>query len=292
LDFETLLGIYQSRLGKVKSGSSPLSVKSVESQARLQYHLNPVRIRYTPGIGVCVLKSDGVGEEELPERIVHLIDYGMGNLHSVSKAFEKAGASVLISDNPNEISRAEALVLPGVGAFRAAMCELQERSLIEPIMAHVRLGKPFIGICLGYQLLFESSEEDGPVKGLGIFKGEVVRFQNHALEGDETNPTDEGQISHLTSVPLKIPHMGWNQVRQVQRSELFECIPDDAFFYFVHSYYPVPRDPNVVIGETEYGVSFASVVGKDRIYGVQFHPEKSQTIGARMLSNFVRIAFA
>lgn len=225
----------------------------------------------------------------MSERVIHLIDYGMGNLHSVNKALQKAGADVRITSDGTELAAAHAVVLPGVGAFKAAMHELEQRSLIEPIVNHVRSGKPFIGICLGYQLLFESSAEDGPAEGLGIFKGEVVRFQCPPTQA-VVQGRSEGCLSEKSEC-LKIPHMGWNQVRQAQRSPLFEGIPDDAFFYFVHSFYPVPSEPGIVIGETEYGTSFASAVGKGSAYGVQFHPEKSQNIGARMLSNFVHIAF-
>lgn len=204
----------------------------------------------------------------MPECNVCLIDYGMGNLHSVHKALERAGACVKISSTAEDIREAQAVVLPGVGAFKAAIEELDARGLRDAVIERCRSGKPFLGICLGLQLLFDSGEEDGHVEGLGILKGKVVRFT-----GD-----------------LKIPHMGWNQVKQKGNSPLFEGIPDESYFYFVHSYYPVPEDPTVTIGETEYGFPFTAAVGWGKAFAVQFHPEKSQTHGAIMLNNFIRIA--
>jgi glutamine amidotransferase len=214
--------------------------------------------------------------------MIVVIDYGMGNLRSVSKALEMLGASVRVSSDPRDVAAASKLILPGVGAFGAAMEELSRRQLIEPIKEVINAGKPYLGICLGLQLLFERSEEGGRVPGLGVLKGEVKRFSFN---------------SHLTphTSHLKVPHMGWNQVTSGQWSvvsgqktcPLLKDIPNGSFFYFVHSYYGVPQDRSVVALETEYGARFASMVWKDRLYATQFHPEKSQTVGLKLLKNFV-----
>lgn len=204
----------------------------------------------------------------MPEQEICLIDYGMGNLHSVSKALERAGGRVNITSDPAVLQKATTMVLPGVGAIGAAMLELEKRNLKQVVVEHWNSGKPFLGICLGLQLLFQESEEDGPVEGLGLLKGKVVRFQ-----GD-----------------MKIPHMGWNQLIQRRPSRLFQGIPDKAFFYFVHSYYPELDDEEAIIGETEYGSRFTCAIEKGNCFAVQFHPEKSQETGARMLKNFVALA--
>jgi len=192
----------------------------------------------------------------------------MGNLHSVAKAFQKVGASVAITSSPEDVLKSEILVLPGVGAFRAAMDELRSRNLIEPILEHISQDKPFLGICLGLQLLFDTSEEDGPVDGLSILPGSVMRFSDD----------------------LTVPHMGWNQLTQVKECPLFKSIPNNAYFYFVHSYYVSPSDSGCIVGETEYGLSFASAVSWNNAFAVQFHPEKSQNYGILMLKNFLDFA--
>ena len=207
--------------------------------------------------------------------MIVIIDYGMGNLRSVSKALESLGASVKVSSDPQEIRRAEKMVLPGVGAFTAAMQELSARGLIEPLKRVLISGIPYLGICLGLQLLFEWSEEGGGAKGLGILSGTVNRL--------------------TVSPPLKIPHIGWNQVMRSQKSEVRgqkECpllrgIPDGSFVYFVHSYYAKPSDRSVVALETDYETRFASMVWRDQLYATQFHPEKSQAVGLKLLKNFI-----
>jgi glutamine amidotransferase len=198
--------------------------------------------------------------------MIVVVDYGMGNLHSVSKALEKAGGKVEVSGDPARLAAAEKLVLPGVGAFADAKAELSRRKLLAPVVDHIRSGRKFLGICLGLQLLFEKSCEDGVHEGLSILKGEVVRF-------------DEKKA--------KVPQIGWNEVEFVKNSLLFTGVPPKSYVYFVHSYYVVPSDPSVVAARTEYGVTFASAVAADNIWAVQFHPEKSQRVGLRMLENFV-----
>ena len=207
-----------------------------------------------------------------------VIDYGMGNLRSVSKALESLGASARVSDDPKEITSATKLILPGVGAFPAAMQELSARRLIQPIKEAIARGVPYLGICLGLQLLFEESEEGQGAKGLAVLAGRVPKFR-----------VDGGT--------LKIPHMGWNQIARgrgaggVGRGEcpLLTGIPDGSFFYFVHSYYADPTDRSVVTLETDYGVRFAAMVWRDNLFATQFHPEKSQAVGLRLLENFIKL---
>lgn len=206
---------------------------------------------------------------------VVVIDYGMGNLRSVSKALESLGASVCVSGDPKDVAQAGKLILPGVGAFPAAMAELSVRGLAEPIKAAVAKGTPYLGVCLGLQLLFDESEEGGGAAGLGILRGKVRRFDGAAR--------------------LKIPHMGWNQVEPRtspsgrRRSPLLKDIPDGSHFYFVHSYYAEPAEQGVVALETDYGVRFASMIERQQLYATQFHPEKSQTAGLTLLRNFLAL---
>ncbi|MDD4878958.1 MAG: imidazole glycerol phosphate synthase subunit HisH [Candidatus Omnitrophica bacterium] len=200
--------------------------------------------------------------------MIVVVDYGMGNLRSVSKALEKAGARVKVSSIPRDISRADKLVVPGVGAFKDAMAELKSRRLIEPIKEFTGKGKPFLGLCLGLQLIFSKSEEGGISKGLGLLKGKVVKFR---------------------SKRLKIPHMGWNQLDIKGNCPLLKGIPEGSYFYFVHSYYAAPADKRCVAAWTGYGVKFPSVVCSGNIYATQFHPEKSQELGLKILRNFVKL---
>ncbi len=197
-------------------------------------------------------------------RMIAIIDYGMGNLKSVEKGFLKVGINAKVVTDAKSVDDATAIVLPGVGAFRDCMRNLERASLIEPIKNAIRKGKPYLGICLGMQMLFTESEEFGVHKGFDIFKGRVVRFQ----------------------VDLKVPHMGWNTVKVVRRPPIFDGIEEDAFFYFVHSYYVAPDDSSVTAGTTDYGVTFTSMVWKDNIFATQFHPEKSQQVGLHILKNF------
>jgi glutamine amidotransferase len=195
-----------------------------------------------------------------------IIDYGMANLRSVQKAFEKVGASASISDDPNHIAEAEKIVLPGVGAFRDASARLRDAGWAEPIRDHIRKGKPFLGICLGLQLLFTTSEEDGIHQGLDVFAGTVVRFDPKA--------------------GLKVPHMGWNQLRIRKQAPLLRDVADQSSVYFVHSYYVRPRDTSLIAAETDYPTPFTSAIWQDNVFATQFHPEKSQKVGLAMLRQF------
>ncbi len=198
-----------------------------------------------------------------------IIDYGMGNLRSVQKGFERIGCQPLISRDSSLIGQADGIVLPGVGAFRDGMQHLTEYGLIEPIKVHLASGKPFLGICLGLQMLFEESEEFGCENGLGVFKGRVVRF-----------PRD---------MELKVPHMGWNQLQITRRPPILQDIPPSSFVYFVHSYYVVPEDEAIVAVTTSYGVEFCSMIWQNNIFATQFHPEKSQELGLGILRRFAEL---
>lgn len=205
--------------------------------------------------------------------MIAVIDYGMGNLRSVEKALEISGADSIVTSKPAVIDKCEKLVFPGVGSFGDAMKELKNHRLIGPIKYAIESGRPFLGLCLGLQLLFEKSEEAPGVKGLGVLAGEVKRFRPGAL---------------------KVPHMGWNNIaysveRIADRKKILKDIPNRSYMYFVHSYYVKPEDDSVILTTTDYGIKFASGVAMDNIYGLQFHPEKSQAVGLEILKNFVRL---
>jgi glutamine amidotransferase len=198
-----------------------------------------------------------------------IVDYGMANLRSVQKAFEKVGFGADISGDPNRVADAAKLVLPGVGAFRDAIARLRETGLDAPIIAHVRAGKPFFGICLGLELLFTTSYEDGVYTGLDLFAGDVVRF---------------------TDAPgLKIPHMGWNQLDIRKPAPHLAGLGEKPSVYFVHSYYVAPKDPSVIAAETDYPTPFTSAIWQDNVFATQFHPEKSQRVGLAMLRKFAEL---
>jgi len=206
--------------------------------------------------------------------LIVVIDYGMGNLRSVQKALEKVGYTVLVTSSIQQILNARSIVLPGVGAFKDCINNLEKLNLIEPILKSIKGGKPFLGICLGLQILFTESEEFGATPGLDLIKGRVVRFPRR-----DKRP----------SIPLKVPHMGWNSIFIKRDLPLFSKIEDSSFFYFVHSYYVVPNDKGIVTTTTSYGIEFTSSIQKENIFACQFHPEKSQQVGLQLLKNFGRV---
>jgi glutamine amidotransferase len=205
--------------------------------------------------------------------MITIVDYGMGNLRSVHKAVERVGYDAQVTADPEEVLNASKIILPGVGAFRDCMRNLEEFRLLEPVVKSIETGKPFLGICLGLQLLFEESDEFGLHKGMGILPGRVTRFPED-IQDPETNQ------------PYPIPHMGWNTIKIKKEIPLFAGIENNSFFYFVHSYYALPQDPTDIAATTPYGIEFACAVQRDNIYAVQFHPEKSQEVGLRLLRNF------
>lgn len=214
--------------------------------------------------------------------MIALIDYGISNLRSVQKAFEHLGASVTLVDTPEMVAKAERLILPGVGAFPAGMKGLQERGLIEPIKQAARAGKPLIGICLGMQLLFDSSDEMGETQGLGLLTGHVTKIKMQEIAETQSAL----RISHST---LKIPHMGWNQLDLVSDHPLVRGLASGSYAYFVHSYAVYPEQRDIVLATTDYGGPFAAIVGRGNVCGLQFHPEKSQAVGLRLLENFLEM---
>jgi len=203
--------------------------------------------------------------------MIAIIDYGMGNLRSVQKGFEKIGSDAIITDNPQDVLRADRIVLPGVGAFRDCMHNLEQGGFVEPILKVVAEGRPFLGICVGMQLLFSDSVEFGLYNGLDIIPGHVLRFPDQMTVAGEK---------------LKVPQMGWNQLSFKRRPPAFEGIADGSNVYFVHSYYVKPDNDTVIATTTDYGIEFCSSVWHDNIVATQFHPEKSQAIGLQILKNF------
>jgi imidazole glycerol-phosphate synthase subunit HisH len=207
-------------------------------------------------------------------KLITIIDYGMGNLRSVQKGFEKVGFNAEVTADPKIVAQADRLVLPGVGAFQDCMDNLREGGFIDPILQHVASGKPFLGICLGLQLLFTESEEFGIHQGLDIISGRVRRFPEN-LRADNQS--------------LKVPHMGWNQIEIQRPSPLFKGLNGGESVYFVHSYYVEPENEAVVASLTDYGLAFCSSIWRDNVMATQFHPEKSQRVGLEILANFGRL---
>ena len=206
--------------------------------------------------------------------MIAIVDYGMGNLRSVQKALERVGHAATITSAPSVVARAERVVLPGVGASADALAAVRAAGLEDAIRGTIDEGKPFLGVCLGLQMLFDVSYEDGEHRGLGVLPGKVVRF---APPAPATGP------------PLKVPHMGWNTVSLASPAPLFDGIADQTHFYFVHAYHVVPDDPAVVAGWTDYGGPFCSAVTRGNLFATQFHPEKSQRDGLRLLRNFAEL---
>jgi len=198
--------------------------------------------------------------------VIAITDYGAGNLHSIQKALERQGLEVRVTDSPRVLDAAETLVVPGDGAFGPAIARLRALGFAERIRAYVRSGRPFLGVCLGMQLLFDESEEDGRHEGLGLLPGRVVRLPDR----------------------VKVPHMGWNQLRVIRPSPLLDGIETGAYVYFVHSFHIAPADPTIVAATAEYGSEVAAIVGRENVWATQFHPEKSGSVGIRMLANFAR----
>lgn len=203
--------------------------------------------------------------------MISIIDYGMGNLRSVEKGLSSQGAEVRLTRSASEIMESDGVVLPGVGAFGDCVKNLQKFSLTEPIREYILSGRPFLGICLGLQVLFESSEESPDEKGLSLFKGKVLKFPVFEQQG------------------LKVPHMGWNRVKFNIESRVMNGIPTENWFYFVHSYYVDPEDNSLEILSSDYGMNFTAGIIKDNVFAFQFHPEKSSDLGLRILKNFSEI---
>lgn len=200
--------------------------------------------------------------------MIAIVDYGMGNLHSVAKALDAMSVPAVITAEPAVIARADGVILPGVGAFGEAVANLARRDLIPVLRDYITSGRPFLGICLGLQLLFEESEETPGVKGLSVFRGNVVRFRTE----------------------LTVPHMGWNRIRKTADTPFLKGIDDGEYFYFVHSYHVVPSDPALTATVTEYGAPFASAIATGRLFACQYHPEKSQDKGLAIIRNFGALA--
>lgn len=201
---------------------------------------------------------------------IAVVDYGAGNLRSVGKALERAGLAVEVTGEPSALAHADALALPGVGAFADAMASLRARALVEPIVQWLASGRPYLGLCLGLQLLFEESDEHGRTQGFGAFRGRVPRFPDRTPSGER----------------LRVPHIGWNRVRWSGDHPMLRSLDASDCYYFVHSYYAAPSDPSLVVGRADYPEPFAAAVAREGIFAVQFHPEKSQTAGARVLASF------
>jgi glutamine amidotransferase len=200
-----------------------------------------------------------------------ILDYGMANLRSVQKGFEQVGHRANIISSPEEIKKADKLILPGVGAFQDAIATVRQKNFDQPILDHIHSGKPFLGICLGFQMLFDVGYEDGQHKGLGLFRGKCVRFDVD------------------TKLGLKVPHMGWNQLDLKNPSPLFRDLKPASSVYFVHGYHVVPDDSSLIATTTDYGGPFVSSIWRDNVMATQFHPEKSQKVGLQILSNFASL---
>lgn len=221
--------------------------------------------------------------------MICIIDYGIGNLRSMEKALEAVGADVIRSDRPADITRADRVVLPGVGAFGACADEIRRRNLVPAINQVIASGKPFLGVCVGMQLLFDASEEMGLHEGLSVMPGRVVRFQPNYAPAFAGAGAALPETSDEAARPLKIPHMGWNIATPRHASPLLEGLKSPAYFYFVHSYHAVADNQEDVLAETEYGTRFPCMVQRNNVFGVQFHPEKSHDNGLLVLKNFAHL---
>lgn len=222
--------------------------------------------------------------------MIAIIDSGIANLRSVQKGFERVGYEAKIVEDPRALKDARGVVLPGVGAFADGISKLEEAGFVEPLLRAIEVGKPILGICLGLHFLFSESEEFGIHKGLDLIRGRVRRFPDRTpVTSSLALPHRGGGVSGDGVLKLKIPHMGWNNVQIERPAPLFEGIPDGSFFYFVHSYYVEPEDEGIVAATTEYGIRFASAIWRGNLFATQFHPEKSQALGLRVLANFGKL---
>lgn len=209
-------------------------------------------------------------------KTITMIDYGASNIRSAYKAFEHVGAHVTLTGDPETVLKADKLVLPGVGAFGSGIAALRAAGLEAPIHEAVQRGVPLLGICIGMQFLFDTSDEMGIHQGLGLLPGRVTRFPSNLRLGQNGRP-------------LKIPHMGWNQLQRTTTHKLLTAVPVDGYGYFVHSYYCDPSDPANILAWSDYGMPFAAIVARDNVLGIQFHPEKSQQIGLQIIHNYVEL---
>ncbi len=208
---------------------------------------------------------------------IALVDYGAGNIRSVAKALERSDLEPIVTSDPKVVQGADGVLLPGVGAFKDAVCSLENAGLADAIRKVTDHGRPYLGICFGLQLLFEEGEEHGTTRGLGVLRGKVTRFSDDLKdESSQVSPTR----------PLRVPHIGWNEVRYAGSHPMIERLPASDVYYFVHSYRPEPTDVETIVGWTDYGGRFASAVAKDNVFAVQFHPEKSQAAGKRLLDAY------
>jgi len=209
---------------------------------------------------------------------IALVDYGAGNLRSVAKALERSALTPVVTSDPKVVEAADGVLLPGVGAFRDAVCSLTDAGLADAIRKVTDHGRPYLGICFGLQLLFEEGEEHGRTAGLGVFRGRVTRFPSEV--------PDPSGAKEARPRPLRVPHIGWNEVRYAGRHPMIEKLPPRDVYYFVHSYRPEPVDVETVVGVADYGGTFAAAVARDNVFAIQFHPEKSQAAGKRLLDAY------
>ena len=224
--------------------------------------------------------------------MIAIIDSGIANLRSVQKGFERVGSQAKILDDPRRLAEAAGIVLPGVGAFCDGIAKLAKHGFVEPLRRAIEQGKPVLGICLGLHFLFSESEEFGRHKGLDLLPGRVLRFVHDmpdAMNSNSRLPGAQLLGARLPAARLKVPHMGWNRVRIVRPAPILAGLPEEPFFYFVHSYYVEPADSNTTAGITEYGHWFTSVIWRDNLFATQFHPEKSQASGLKLLANFAAL---
>lgn len=212
---------------------------------------------------------------------IALVDYGAGNIRSVAKALERSELAPVVTSDPKVVLAADGVLLPGVGAFKDAVCSLTDAGLSDAIRKVCDHGRPYLGLCFGLQLLFEEGDEHGTTRGLGVFRGRVTRFPD-AVPDERA----KGAAGAVPLRPLLVPHIGWNEVRYSGSHPMIERLPERDVYYFVHSYRPEPTDPEIVVGEADYGGRFAAAVARDNVFAVQFHPEKSQAAGKRLLDAY------